>query len=281
MQNIAINHSADIDYKDFIKIYKKCTENPYNFLTIDTTQSVDKKFKKVFIKMIIKENIKILDGKIKQIRADYDLYRQNAKISTLSNGKLDKYEYLTCEDLGYRPDPVQKTKFEYSPLGQVFNKGLDADEKQEGLLKRLKNIEDKTDNQLQAIEDQINNQSVLKSIVYSIRDKLPEKAIKAFDNLLAKDKTINYKILSKELGSDYYDYTMIFSMGEILRQIYYGNILIPGAEREQNEFYYLLEDLKKISQELKNKLIKKKLFKKIYKIFMMEEKWLLMHLRIK
>ena len=281
MQNIAINHSADIDYKDFIKIYKKCTENPYNFLTIDTTQSVDKKFKKVFIKMIIKENIKILDGKIKQIRADYDLYRQNAKISTLSNGKLDKYEYLTGEDLGYRPDPVQKTKFEYSPLGQVFNKGLDADEKQEGLLKRLKNIEDKTDNQLQAIEDQINNQSVLKSIVYSIRDKLPEKAIKAFDNLLAKDKTINYKILSKELGSDYYDYTMIFSMGEILRQIYYGNILIPGAEREQNEFYYLLEDLKKISQELKNKLIKKKLFKKIYKIFMMEEKWLLIHLRIK
>ena len=260
MQNIAINHSADIDYKDFIKIYKKCTENPYNFLTIDTTQSVDKKFKKVFIKMIIKENIKILDGKIKQIRADYDLYRQNAKISTLSNGKLDKYEYLTGEDLGYRPDPVQKTKFEYIPLGQVFNKGLDADEKQEGLLKRLKNIEDKTDNQLQAIEDQINNQSVLKSIVYSIRDKLPEKAIKAFDNLLAKDKTINYKILTKELGSDYYDYTMIFSMGEILRQIYYGNILIPGAEREQNEFYYLLEDLKKNKPRVEEQVNKKETF---------------------
>ena len=37
LQNISINHSADIDYKDFIKIYRECTKEPYNFLTIDTT----------------------------------------------------------------------------------------------------------------------------------------------------------------------------------------------------------------------------------------------------
>ena len=37
LQNIAINHSADIDYKDFTKIYRECTKEPYNFLTIDTT----------------------------------------------------------------------------------------------------------------------------------------------------------------------------------------------------------------------------------------------------
>ena len=42
LQNIAINHSADIDYKDFIKIYRDCTKELYNFLTIDTTK--DKKF---------------------------------------------------------------------------------------------------------------------------------------------------------------------------------------------------------------------------------------------
>ena len=75
--------------------------------------------------MTINEQIKILDNKIKQNQADYDLYRQNAKISALSSGKLDKYEYLTGEDLGYKPDAVQRAKFEYSPLGQVFNKGLD------------------------------------------------------------------------------------------------------------------------------------------------------------
>ena len=37
LQNIAINHSADIDYKDFMKIYRECTKEPFNFLTTDTT----------------------------------------------------------------------------------------------------------------------------------------------------------------------------------------------------------------------------------------------------
>ena len=45
---MAINHSADIDYKEFVKIYRDCKKDPYNFLTIDTTQFVDKRFKKNF-----------------------------------------------------------------------------------------------------------------------------------------------------------------------------------------------------------------------------------------
>ena len=43
LQNIAFNHSSDIDYKDFIKIYRNCIKEPYNFFTIDTT--VNKLFK--------------------------------------------------------------------------------------------------------------------------------------------------------------------------------------------------------------------------------------------
>ena len=113
--------------------------------------------------MTVKDQLKILDHKVRQNQTDYDLYRKNAKISALSSSKLDKYEYLTGEDLGYRPDPVQKAKFEYSPLGQVFNKGLDSSEKQEGLLKRLKNIEDKTDNQLKSIKGQNNELDLVKN----------------------------------------------------------------------------------------------------------------------
>ena len=90
--------------------------------------------------------IKILHNKIRQSKADYDLYRKNAKMSALSSGELKKHEYPTGEDLGYRPDPAQKANFEYIPLGQVSNKGLESNERQEGLLKRLGNIEDKTDN---------------------------------------------------------------------------------------------------------------------------------------
>ena len=48
LQNIAINHSADIDYKDFMKIYRECTKDPYNSLTIDTalTSSNPLRFRK-------------------------------------------------------------------------------------------------------------------------------------------------------------------------------------------------------------------------------------------
>ena len=45
LQNIAINHSADIDYKDFLKIYRKYTKESYSFLTIDTTLPADNSLK--------------------------------------------------------------------------------------------------------------------------------------------------------------------------------------------------------------------------------------------
>ena len=102
--------------------------------------------------MTIEEQLRVLDNKIRQNKVDYNLNRKNAEITALNGGKLDKYEYLTDQNLGYKPDPIQKARFEYSSLGQVFNKGLDSNEKQEVLLKRLKNIEDKTDNQLRVIE---------------------------------------------------------------------------------------------------------------------------------
>ena len=58
--------------------------------------------------MTINEQTKILDNKIRSNQALFDLDRQNAKISALSSGELDKYEYLTGKDLGYKPDVVQK-----------------------------------------------------------------------------------------------------------------------------------------------------------------------------
>ena len=104
--------------------------------------------------MILTEQVQIFNDKIKANKAQYDLNREAAKMSALSSGELEKYEYLTGEDLGYKPDVVQKAKFEYSPLGKVFNKGLDESEKQEGVLKRLKYIESKNEQQLVAIKDQ-------------------------------------------------------------------------------------------------------------------------------
>ena len=104
--------------------------------------------------MTLTEQVKILDEKSKSKKVQYDVDRQATKISALSSGELEKYEYLTGENLGYKPDVGQKAKFQYSSLGQVFNKGLDVNEKEEGLLKRLKNIEGKIEQQLELIENQ-------------------------------------------------------------------------------------------------------------------------------
>ena len=71
----------------------------------------------------------------------------------MSSGNLDKYEYLTGEDLNYKPSTVEQAKFDYSPLSKFFNKGLEEEDKKEGLLKRLKNIEDENEGQLKIIGD--------------------------------------------------------------------------------------------------------------------------------
>ena len=92
-----------------------------------------------------------------QNEAQYDLDREAAKISALSSNNLDKYEYLTDEDLGLKPSTVEQAKFEYSPLGKTFNKGLSEDDKKEGILKRTKKIEGNNEEQIKVIKDQGKN----------------------------------------------------------------------------------------------------------------------------
>ena len=91
--------------------------------------------------MTITDQSNILNKKIMQNETQYNLDRKAAKISALSSSNLDKYEYLTGEDLGLKPDTIEQARFEYSPLGKTFNKGLSEDDKKEGLFKKLKNIE--------------------------------------------------------------------------------------------------------------------------------------------
>ena len=86
------------------------------------------------------DQIKILDNKIKANKAQYMLDRKNVEISTKSSGELDKYKYLTGEDLDYKPDPLTQAKFKYSPLGKTLSFGSTKEDKKEGLLKRLANI---------------------------------------------------------------------------------------------------------------------------------------------
>ena len=145
--------------------------------------------------MTLTEQDKILDDKIRANKAQYDLDTKNAEISALSSDELEKYEYLTGKDLEIKPDVVSKAKFEYSPLGKVFNKRLDESDKKEGLLKRLKNIEDKSENQQKMIKNKKYDQLGINSAADMIYEKLSPEAKNMLAKISNQEKLINYKKL--------------------------------------------------------------------------------------
>ena len=155
--------------------------------------------------MTCNNQIKILDDKIKANNAQYDLDRMNAEISAYSSGDLPKYEYLTQKDLKYKPDAFEQAKFEYSPLG------------------KLKNIEDRNNNQLLAIknilrlavkgenngsfrsDDDVNdeykkNQDFKQELID--KNILDKNAVEKFDNIVNKWKqTKDKKIVHKNVDT--------------------------------------------------------------------------------
>ena len=83
-----------------------------------------------------------IEDQIKDEKLQYDINRKAAKISALSSGKIDKYEYLTGEEilLSNQQQIIQQAKFNYSPLGKAFEK-------------QTKTIEDQGKKQVKAIHD--------------------------------------------------------------------------------------------------------------------------------
>ena len=95
--------------------------------------------------MTRKEQNKILDNKIESKINQYKVDRLNAEISAISSGDLNKYEFLTRKDLKYKPNALDKARFEFSPLGKAFRTGFDKTAQgyqEEGVIKLLKDIRD-------------------------------------------------------------------------------------------------------------------------------------------
>ena len=83
-----------------------------------------------------------IEDQIKDEKLQYDINREAAKISALSSGKIDKYEYLTAEEIlpSNQQQIIQQAKFAYSPLGKALEK-------------QIKTIEDQGKKQVKAIQD--------------------------------------------------------------------------------------------------------------------------------
>ena len=255
--------------------------------------------------MTHKEQIKILDDKIEANNAQYDLYRMNAEISAYSSGDLPKYEYLTKKDLGYKPDAVEKVKFEYSPIGKVFTDGLAKEDKSKkvGLFKRLKNIEDN----LVEVDDNDNKVGIFKIIkdikdrgikidnddeaVREIRERIKELIdggikVNNFDEM--KKEIIDHVKNSKEQGSDVkVDEDQINDLinkifdktyGKYERKTYIESEIDEFLEKygdkniaisyDNNKNKFNTEEITKSLKKLRNKLISVKEFKEEYDKFM-------------
>ena len=164
-----------------------------------------------------------------QNEAQNGLDRKVAKISALSSNNLDKYDYLTVENLTLKPSTIEQTKFEYSPLGKIFNKGLSEDEKKEGLFKRLENIKDTSLTQLQAINDQGEKQlRELKNIGKSRKND-------GAKDLVSKIKKIDTELDTAELvstktdGKTKYEFNLFTSPLKFARKIHDYEVTLDEA----------------------------------------------------
>ena len=125
LQQIALNHSSDINSKDFLKIYKKCTAEPYSFLVNDATLASNNplRFRKNLFNIYIK--IMTTDDQIRDQKLQYNINGEAAKISALSSNKIGKYEYLIGEEiLPSNQKQIQQVKLTYFLLEKAFEKQI-------------------------------------------------------------------------------------------------------------------------------------------------------------
>ena len=217
--------------------------------------------------MTRKEQVKILDDKIKANNAQYDLDRMNVEISAYSSGDLPKYEYLAKKDLGYKPDAFEQAKFEYSPLGK--DQRLDKSDKNEGLLKRLKDIEDKSNNQLLTIKNisrpaikgkNNGNVSDEYKAIQDFKQELIDKnilklsGVKKFDDISdkwkqTKNKKIVFKIVDAKAG------TRNFDIYKIFKNYLNEEMDYRGINRIKKVLKMVLKYIKKILLQIEKKII--------------------------
>ena len=171
LQQIALNHSSHIDFKDFMKIFKKYTAEPYSFLVNDTALLSDNllRFRKSLFGIIYNKTITTED-QIRNEKLKYDINIEAAKTSALSSGKIDKYEYLTGEEIlaSNQQQIIEQAKFTYSPLVKAFNKKTKTIEDQAKTIKDKKEQSKETEKQLDKYdhtkERQFTNQQTKRDI---------------------------------------------------------------------------------------------------------------------
>ena len=184
-----------------------------------------------------------IEDQIKYEKLQYDINREAAKISALSSGKLDKYEYLTDEEIlpSNQQQIIQQAKFNYSPLGKAIEK-------------QIKTIKDQGNKQVKAIQD--NNQLVNINKDDDYKNKLllsKEREIfkdiynKRLDKIEEMNNKIDYNdleyvILSNDMA---YNFSIEKDPISLLNDIKSGKTTLKEAKDAQQNYLYYLNIIRK------------------------------------
>ena len=159
---------------------------------------------------------------------------------------MDKYEYLTGEDLDPRPSTVEQARFEYSPLSKFLNMGLKEEVKKEGRLKILKNIVGKNEQQLKTIEYQRNKKfNAIKNInigskepkVINYFNKISPEAEKLMNELREGQDFIDFEKLSFVGANKKYFHFRVFKDPIKFTSIIYHKGSLNSAKDTQNKMF--------------------------------------------
>ena len=173
-----------------------------------------------------------IENQIKDEKLQYDINREAGKISALSSGKLDKYEYLTGEEIlpSNQQQIIQQAKFNYSPLGKAIEKQIktikDQGEKQVVALESLK----ASDKKLPPIKDFIPTENLNPEIINEI------KRIEEIEKKVDRNKMV-YKGTNKTY--DFRNFKTIRAFGSEIKN---NVISLDTANIEQASFLSYIND---------------------------------------
>ena len=185
-----------------------------------------------------------INDQIRDQKLQFDINREVAEISALPSGKINKYEYLTGEDIlpSNQQQIIEQTKFTYSPLGKAFEKQIktieDQGQKQIDALESLKPKE-----QTKPVEDKSNNQSKAKVVFNDFINKRKEILSELYDSVDYNNLKFEFVGPTKDVNFNEYR-----DSKELFNAIKNSQIKFSEAKNKQNEFLNKLNEVK-ISKE--------------------------------
>ena len=170
-----------------------------------------------------------INDQIRDEKLQYNINREAVKISALSSGKINKYEYPTGEDISPSDQQlIEQAKFTYSPLGKAFEK-------------QIKTIEDQGQKQVEALNTlKSNNQLTIEDVIPN--DALNnDEAKKELDKIKEIEKNVDREKLIYETNEYTYSFKNFQTIKTFGRDIYEGKITIEEANEHQTD---LLAEIK-------------------------------------